>query len=118
LFILSAITPPTSEKTRVGINPVAFIAVTINAESVISNTNQPLDIVDIKKEIIDARDAHQKKRNRTEVNALSGPFEEDTESLFNNLNTPFHRHKIHLLKIKHNRSVQFLFLVFSIWITV
>ena len=61
------------EKTRVGTIPVAFIAVTWNAESVISNTNQPRAIVDIKNDTTDAREANQNNRNATEEKALKGP---------------------------------------------
>ena len=72
-FIRSAMTPPKMEKTRVGTIPVAFIAVTWNAESVISNTSQPRAIVDIKNDTTDAKEASQNNRNDTEEKALKGP---------------------------------------------
>ncbi len=46
----------------------------MKAESVMSNTSQPREIVDMKKDTIDASDATQKNLNGTDVNDLSGPL--------------------------------------------
>ena len=74
-FILSAITPPYRESASVGSKPIALIEVTMNAESVMSKTSQPREIVAMKKDTIDASDATQKNLNGTDLNDLNGPLE-------------------------------------------
>ena len=76
----SAIIPPGSERKREGSWAVPATAVTMNGESVISRTSQPRAMKRRKNEMMDMREATQKRVNFLEWKARKGPPLESVEA--------------------------------------